>query len=105
MEVISYKKTTARKTHRCCYCDRTIRIGEKYATQFCTDGGTPWTWKYCVCCEKAIDKYDLHKDNWGEGLGSDAFRESIKCLFKARFPDLPINYYKTFDRVIRLLED
>ena len=105
MELISDKKVTARKEHECYFCGKIIKIGEKYNTQFCTDGGEPWTWKYCIDCEKVIHKYDLHKDDWGEGLGTDDFQESVLGLFADRFKGLQAKNFKPWQQVKMLLEE
>ena len=48
---------TARKRHACSLCDEGIRPGEKYRRGVGFDGGTAWTWKECLWCERAANVY------------------------------------------------
>ena len=48
---------TARKRHACGLCDEGIRPGEMYRRGVWFDGGTAWTWKECLWCERAAAAY------------------------------------------------
>ncbi len=57
---------TARKRHSCETCGWSIRPGERYRRGVGFDGGTAWTWKECLWCERAGAAYcrDHHDDEY-----------------------------------------
>lgn len=48
---------TARKRHACSLCDGGIRPGERYRRGVGFDGGSAWTWKECLWCERVAAVY------------------------------------------------
>lgn len=56
---------TARKTHRCSTCNRTIDKGEVYSRQFCVWDGQAYAWKQCHHCEAMIPYID-YDDTFNE---------------------------------------
>ncbi len=75
MNTICNETPTARKTHQCMWCNRTIEPGEKYTRQFNNDGGAVWTWKNCTHCEAMAHECDLWALDYGNGIDYDTFRD------------------------------
>lgn len=48
---------TARKRHPCDMCGWSVRPGEVYRRGVGFDGGTAWTWRECLWCERVTAAY------------------------------------------------
>jgi RNase P subunit RPR2 len=67
MELVSEKNRTARKTHVCQDCRRTIEAGETYRIQAVKDYGDFWTWRSCLHCT-SVARW-LFSSAWGFDVG------------------------------------
>lgn len=62
---------TARKRHRCgfSYCRRTILPGEQYGRMAGFDAGQAWTYKTCLHCLRACERWSAShaaEDGWDD---------------------------------------
>lgn len=74
MQTLSDETRTARMTHQCEFCYRTINPGEKYRiTTHVAD--CIYDWKSCTHCEAMIRECDLWDYDTGEGIGPDTIGE------------------------------
>ena len=86
MDIISSTKPTARKEHKCDYCDGKIIIGEKY-DRMLIKGDTLYPWKSHLRCLDIASKLDMY-DRCNEGVTSEDFYEIIQDEFLELNPDI-----------------
>ena len=77
MECSSHTTQKARKPHKCDWCRFQIEIGEKYQRQAIFDNGSAYTWKNHIQCMELTRNLKMFDETYGEGLGSEDFREHI----------------------------
>lgn len=99
---------TARKSHRCELCRRTISPGETYRYGAGMDGSTAWTWKECAHCDAIRDV--ARADSWSvdDEYGDDLLHEwepttvphlRLKVLASRRWARSDGTLYPTPERV------
>lgn len=78
METLSYsKEVKAKKDHRCNFCCSKIRTGEVYLTSTHKQDGAIYDWKTHRYCSDIASRLKMYDDLDSEGLGEDAFQETI----------------------------
>ena len=79
MDIIEEVTPTAKKSHRCNCCYRTIQIGEVYTRSTHVDAGDFYVWKECPHCTAFINRigWEYIEDDEG-GYSPDSVNEGAE---------------------------
>ena len=78
MKIIKQSTQTARKQHKCNWCELAINKGEKYESSVNINDGIIFTWKNHISCSEIASKLKMWDGVWNEGLTAEDFQECIK---------------------------
>lgn len=91
MEVIRQQIVTARKDHKCDYCEQKIQKGQKYDYQFCVDGEA-YSWKSHLDCNELACALEMFDDGYDDGLTQNDFKTYVCEKWRdmnGHYPDIP----------------
>ena len=94
MNQISKSKPTARKDHKCDWCELPILKDEKYERSTNEYEGNIYTWKNHITCALIADKLNMF-DHCDEGLTGEDFQECIKDEYSQIMSDEHSDVYES----------
>ena len=98
MVILSQSIPTAKKPHKCDYCEELINLGEIYMNSFII-GDYPYTWKNHLSCHQLCNTLNLFKDAGDEGVSNEYFWDSVIDKHKELF-NLDISESSNFAEIL-----
>lgn len=107
MDILSNRKSKARKDHRCDFCHSMIEKGEVYDRQVVKDQQL-YTWKTHLDCTQIAHKLNMYQnaaDAGYDGVNDDFFMEEIneeyRRLFDDNYDGIKRSFRERLERVIK----
>jgi len=105
MEVLKSKIIIANKNHKCYFCNKIIKKGDKYKYQFNVDNGDFWEFKAHYSCDRLADRLNLYKDCADEGVSDDLFQEAVIDLYRDIIKPLENHDLPDFNEILTIVKE